>query len=88
MIVPSMKSRVKQFRHCSGSRVNSRQVWTFVQIAIDASQSQIIEVVRAAVNFWDDVLDVKHCEGRVVLVKMAILTSIAGALAYPSFRTR
>lgn len=59
-----------------------------MQIAIDASQSQILEVVRAAMNFRDYVFDVKHGEWRVVLMKAAILTSIAGALSYPSSRPR
>ncbi len=77
MIVPNKTSWVKQFRHCSGSGINSGQVRTFVQVAIDAGQGQVIEVVRAAMNLWDDVFDVKHCKRRAVLMKMTILTGLA-----------
>lgn len=88
MIFPVVVPRVKQFRQCSCCRVDSSQVRTFVQIAIDARQSEVFKVVRATVSFGNYVLDMKHGERRVVLVKVAILTCIAGAFPYPSFRTR
>ena len=79
---------MKEFCHCARFRVDSRQVGTFVQIAVNASQGEVIDAVVPAMNFRNDVLDVKHSEGRVLLVKVAILTSVGGALSYPSFRTR
>ncbi len=59
-----------------------------MQITIDAGKCQVIGVVTSAMNFGDDVFDVKDRERRIVLVEVAILTSVAGAFAYPRFGTR
>ena len=71
---------MEQLRNPLGLRVNAGQVRSFVQVAIDARQSQVIEIVRAAVNLWDDMLDVKGRQRRVLLVYQAILATMAGAL--------
>src|ERR1035441_3858000 len=75
-------------RHSLGLRVNARQVRSFVQVAVDARQSQVVEVVRAAVNLWDDVLDVKRRQRRVLLMHEAILATMAGALPDAGSRAR
>jgi hypothetical protein len=88
MIGPVMPSRMKEFRNRARFWIDASQVRSFMQITIDAGQCQVIEVVASAMNSWDDVFDVKHRERRIVLVEVAILTSVAGAFAYPSFGTR
>jgi hypothetical protein len=60
-------------------RIDARQVRTFVQITIDASESKIVEFVAAAVKSRNDVLDVKNRQRRIILMKLAILAAVAGA---------
>jgi hypothetical protein len=69
-------------------RVNAGQVRSFVQVAINARQSQVAEIVRAAVDLWDDVLDVERRKGGVFLMHPAILATMAGALPDAGSRAR
>jgi hypothetical protein len=59
MIIPFLSSRRKQRRNLLSYRINSGQVWTFVEIAINASESEIVEFIRAAVHFGNDVFYVQ-----------------------------
>ena len=79
---------MEQLRNRLGLRVNASPVRSFVQVAIDAHQYQVVEIVRAAVNLWDDMLDVKGRQWRVLLVHQAILATIAGALPDAGSRAR
>jgi hypothetical protein len=62
MIVPLVMTRVKKFGNRVCLRINPCQICPFVQIAIDAGQCEIIEVVAAAMYLWNDVLDVKDSQ--------------------------
>jgi hypothetical protein len=79
---------MEQLRNPLGLRVNAGQVRSFVQVAIDARQSQVIEIVRAAVNLWDDMLDVKCRQRRVLLMHQAMLATMASALPDAGSRAR
>jgi hypothetical protein len=60
MLVPAMPPRMKQLRDPIRFRIDARQVWTFVQITVDAGEGEIVEFVAAAVKSRNDVLDVKN----------------------------
>ena len=81
MFVPLLPSRVKQLRNFARFRIDSSQIRSFVQIAIDAGKSQVVEDVASAMSFWNDVFDVKSGQRRIILTQMTILASVLGALA-------
>lgn len=76
--VPIVASRVEQRRDFFGLRVNTGQVGPFVQIAINAGQRKIVEIVSAAVDFGGDMLDMEGGQRGIVLVESAIFTAIFG----------
>ena len=51
-----------------------------MQIAINTCQREVLEIIGAAVNPRDDVLDMKRRQRRVVLVQPAILTAMASTI--------
>lgn len=59
MLIPVLSSRMKQFCNCVRLRIDPCQVRAFVQITIDTSKSEVVEVVGSAMNLRNDVLDVK-----------------------------
>jgi hypothetical protein len=87
VVFPALVSRMKQLRHPIRLRVNARQVRAFVKITVNASQSQIVEIITTAVEFRENVLDVQDCQRRVVLMQLAVLATIAGALPDAGFRS-
>ena len=52
-----------------------------MEIAIDAGEGEIVEVIAAAVNFGNDVLDVERGERRIILMQTTILASVLSTLA-------
>jgi len=50
---------MKQVRDLAGLRINAREIWTLVQIAVNTGEGQILEVIRSAVNFGDDMFDMQ-----------------------------
>lgn len=72
---------MEQFRNFVRLRIDTRQVRTLVQIAIDAGESKIVEAVGPAVNPWNDVFDVKGGQWRIILMQTTILASVSRALA-------
>jgi hypothetical protein len=66
--------------------VNARQVWAFVQIAVNASEGQVVQNVRSAVGLWNNVLDMERSEWRVVLVQLTVLAAICGTFPDASLR--
>jgi hypothetical protein len=59
MIIPFFSSRMEQCGNLLRFRINSGQVWTLVEIAINASESDIVQVIGATVDFRNDMFDVK-----------------------------
>ena len=76
MFIPFVSARMKDFRDLIRDRINSREVRTFMQIAIDAGQSQVFCVVRAAMFFGRDVLDMQRSQRRFRLMKLTILATL------------
>ena len=85
MLAPTVVPRVKQLRNLIRFRIYARQVRTFVQVAVHAGEGQVVEVIRAAMTFGTDVFEVEGGQGRILLVKLAILAPVAGSL--PNFRS-
>ena len=52
-----------------------------MEVAIDARQGEIFEIIFAPVDFGDDMLDVEDRERRIILVKRAIFAAVSSALA-------
>jgi len=80
MLVPSLASRMKQLSYFVSLRIDPCQVSALVQITVDASQSKVVEVIGSAVNLWNDVLNVKGGQRRIILMQMTILASVLCAL--------
>ncbi len=60
MIWPDILTRVEESSQTSAQRVEARDVWPFVKITIVAREGEIVEVVRSAMLFGDDVFDLKR----------------------------
>jgi hypothetical protein len=54
-----------------------------VKSAIDAVNSEIVQVITAAVNSGIDVLDRERSERRIILMQPAILASVLSTLTNP-----
>ena len=67
---------MKQLGDSTSFGIDPREVWAFVKITVNASQSQVVEIVAAAMNPWDDVLDVKCGQRRIFLSQLTILALI------------
>jgi len=61
-------------------RIDSREVRTFVQIAIDAGKREVVDVVSSTMDRWNNVLNVERRPGRIILMQVAILASVVSAL--------
>jgi hypothetical protein len=79
---------MKQFGDYTSFGIDPRQIWAFVKIAVNASQSQVVEIVAAAMNPRDDVLYVKHGQRRIFLWQLAILAPISGTFPHPRSERR
>ena len=88
MIFPPLVSWMKQLGDSTSFRIDPREVRTFVKITVNASQSQVIGVVAAAMYPWDNMLDVKSGQWRVLLSKLAILAPIFGTFPHPRSERR
>lgn len=88
VIVPTLMSRMKQLGDPTSFGIDPREVWAFVKITVNASQSQVVEIVAAAMNPRDDMLDVKCGQRRIFLSQLAILAPISGALPHVSLERR
>ena len=62
-------------------RINSRQIRSFVQIAIDAGKREILEIVSATMYLWNNMFNMQCGTRRVVLMQVAILASVVSALS-------
>ena len=60
MIFPPLLTRVEKFSNRTGARINASDVWAFVEVAIDARQTKVSFVVRAAVLARANMLDVQR----------------------------
>jgi hypothetical protein len=79
---------MKQLRHSIRFRVNSGQVRTFVQIAVNAGEDKIVGFISAAMNLWENVFDVECRQRGIILMQLAILAAIAGSLPHQRSQAR
>ena len=59
-----------------------------MKITVNASQGQVVVVVGAAMDPWNDVLDMKCGKRRIFLSKLAILAPISGTFPHPRSERR
>lgn len=59
MLRPKIESRMKQWRDFSGIGIDTCQVWTIMQIAVDAGESEVIDVITTSMELGDNMLDVQ-----------------------------
>jgi hypothetical protein len=81
MVLPPLAPGMKQHSDLTCFRIDPGQIRSFVEIAIDAREGEIVESIAAAVNFRDGVLDMKRRERRIILMQMTILASVLRTLA-------
>lgn len=82
MVGPMLSAGVEQFGQVAGRGIKSGQVRSLVQIAVDARQGEVFQVVASAVDPRDDVLDVEGSERGIVLVKLAVLAAVFGVFPH------
>lgn len=86
--LPLMTSRVEQFGHLIGLRINTCQIRAFVQITINTRQGKIVASIGPAVLPGDDVLDMERGKRCIVLMQLAVFAAIASPLPDKGLRRR
>ena len=74
VVTPIVKSWMKQACQFSSSRIDSREIWPFVQVAMVTGKRQIIGEVFPTVLPRDDVFNVKW-QRLLFFAQMAIFTA-------------
>lgn len=78
MIFPIIQAWMKQAGQFFCFRIQTREVWPFVKIAMMAGERQVFRRVLSAVLTWDDVFDVER-QRFASLCKATIFASVFGA---------
>ena len=78
---------MEKFRDLIRLRINARQVRAFMEITVDTSQREIVEIIAAAMSSRTDMFDMKRSQRGILLVKLAVIAAIAGALPDAGFRS-
>ena len=76
VIRPPVSPGVKQNLHLARHRVDSTEVWAFVQITAMASERKIPDIIAAAVLTGDNVFDLMRHRA-MLLAKLAVLATIS-----------
>jgi hypothetical protein len=76
VIRPPVPPGVKQNLYLACHRVDSTEVWAFVQIAAMASEREIFDIIAAAVLTGDNVFDLMRRRA-MLLAKLAVLATIS-----------
>lgn len=69
---------------CNG--INAGQISAFMQIAVDAGEGKIANIIATAMLPGNDVLNVEGGKGRVVLMQLTVFATITSALANENSR--
>src|SRR5712691_8180025 len=72
---------MKQARHAAGLGIYTRQICPLVQIAVNTRHGKVLEIITAAVNPWNYVLDMKRRQWGISLKQPTVLATIARALS-------
>jgi hypothetical protein len=83
VILPVLAAWMEKFGDLIRLRINARQIGAFVEITIDASQRQIVEIIAAAMAFRNNVFDMEGSQRGVHLMEAAVFAAITGALTNP-----
>ena len=83
--MPVMTPRMEQLGDRLRFRINARQIRTFMKIAINTRERQVVEIVSATVFLRDNMLDVEFSEWGIILMELAVFAAMASALPYVSF---
>ena len=76
MVRPPVAPGVKQDLYPARRRVDSTQVWAFVQITAMAGEREILDIIAASVLTGDYVLDLMRHRA-MMLAKLAVLAAIS-----------
>lgn len=71
-----MAPRVEQFSDLPSFGIDSGEIRTLMQVAVDAGECQIAELIAATMAARNDVLHVELGQRRILLSQLAILASI------------
>lgn len=80
-----MTARMEQLGHPLRFRIDARQIRTFMKIAINTGERQVVEIVSAPMFLRDNRLDVEFSEWRIILMEWAIFAAMASGLPYVGF---
>ena len=86
MFMPRLPPRMEQFGQLSCFRIVARDITSFVQIAVDARQCEIVEIIAPAVFPRKNMLDMQGGQWRLILMQSAILATEICPVANPASR--
>jgi len=75
MFMPQLTAKMEQLGQLSRFGIVTCHITSFMQVAVDASQREIVEVIAPAVFSRQNMLDVQGGQGRLVLMQSAILAT-------------
>ena len=79
MFVPCLHTRIEQPDHLFCLRIDGRQIWAFVAVAVGTGQRKFGRIIAAIVLSWDDMLDMELCSGCSYLRRTPILATCRGS---------
>jgi hypothetical protein len=86
VLFPPMATWVEKLGYLVCNGINAGQISVFMQIAVDAGEGKIANIITTVVLLGNDVLNVKGGKGRVVLMQLTVFATIASALANENSR--
>lgn len=81
MIAPDVTPGVKQRSDLPSLRIDSRKIGALVVVTVVARQRQVLQCVRAAMLFRNDVLDVKRQQRQELLEQSTVFATPPSPLA-------
>lgn len=81
MPIPFLLAWMEQRRDFTADGIDPGQIRAFVEIAIDAGEAEVLQIVPAAVLSGDDVLDMEGGQRGVLLMEFAVFATGLRALA-------
>ena len=68
---------MKQLGHHLRFRIDARQIRTFMKIAINTRERQVVEIISAIMFLGDNMLDVEFSEWGIILMELAVFAAMA-----------
>src|SRR4051812_19541766 len=82
MLPPSLLAWVKQRRDYVGLWIDPREVASLMKITFGACQSEVFEIIAAAVFARNDMLDLERDEWGFCLTALAVFTAFRRSLTH------